>query len=1117
MQSVQVVRQYRCRSPFQRFIRDTNISALLETCIEEGHEQTRMSETKPRYSGLFTRRKTQDHTRCSAATQTPGLTVVADADSRQPCTEPHDTRPVSDQFSARLVAKKEAETQESKSFFKIPRRKKATSLNKDGNATRPSLERQSSSEQTRHSFQFVRSPFEAMMRPTLSGRSSNASLVPSGGANGALVVASSSMAVQGSPRIDVTTPTDVRGMSRQPSTRSVVSFKSSQSTPVSDASNKKAENDADRIQSRGRSLTYGGTDTKRKTSTAKPSKFFSMGRLLREPEDVSLFRPLSRESSPVPTSGSPKRQQVEKPSLPSLPDRIEGESSHQFLARMDARMPRTLAASVLATSDDTFHLGCLRLYMQKFDFVNDPLDMALRKLLMDTHLPKETQQIDRVLNAFSERYQVCNPRLYDTQVTPYVLSFALIMLHTDRFNQNNKYKMTKAQFLKNTTSEHTEHVSSDVLEYFYDNIISTPFILVEDELEGLSSDRSGPSTPTEFSGGRIASNAILTGAQNPGTFGRKSFDLYPMIMEDKLDTLRPHLTPILEHNHTLAYTGTLPVINIAKLHRAFTHPATLQLVSARSRPEAFATDSSIQNPLDTDPGLVDIQITKIGILKKREQKKAGSKPVYREWGVMLTPSQLLLFKNVTWVKHYMHQARDHNMKSERLVLTPPVHNYAPDSYMPTSDTVAMYDSSASKKTTHFCFFGRGGQQTHLIASSEDEMNDWVAKINYAAAFQTAGVRIRGTMTTQSSDALKRHRRPTSSSTMSTLNGSIASQSDIVSARQNQLSSKIAEMETRLRAKDQQFTLLQQHGRNLCTLTPIQPRTRTSLITAAGSLSAKMSWVHMELVKIQCHRDILVKDLELETNPQATLFTTPVRPGTPPIVAVATKSSPSKNRIGNVVGSLMRQVSTDTMKRVNRQFSASEAKRLSNDTLASEELRQHSRKPSEIETDYLRNVDFSAEALDNMFVNSPVVTERSEATIPETDAAASVHVATGVAGLDPPKSRSLSSLKTNLTLSTRTGKANKVHTETADPELESVLSSPSSGQSSGHFILHGRKVSVVQTPTALLPISPPVFPEGLQARSASTSTVGSGGDVFLDACEQQCPPQADQTLLHPILD
>jgi len=34
---------------------------------------------------------------------------------------------------------------------------------------------------------------------------------------------------------------------------------------------------------------------------------------------------------------------------------------------------------------------------------------------------------------------------------PYILAFSLIMLHTDAFNKSNRRKMTKADYIKNTS------------------------------------------------------------------------------------------------------------------------------------------------------------------------------------------------------------------------------------------------------------------------------------------------------------------------------------------------------------------------------------------------------------------------------------------------------------------------------------------------------------------------------------------------------------------------------------------------------------------------------------------------------------------------------------------
>lgn len=50
--------------------------------------------------------------------------------------------------------------------------------------------------------------------------------------------------------------------------------------------------------------------------------------------------------------------------------------------------------------------------MRRFNFRNQPLDVALRLLLLEAKLPHESQQIDRILGAFAQRYEECNSQLY---------------------------------------------------------------------------------------------------------------------------------------------------------------------------------------------------------------------------------------------------------------------------------------------------------------------------------------------------------------------------------------------------------------------------------------------------------------------------------------------------------------------------------------------------------------------------------------------------------------------------------------------------------------------------------------------------------------------------------
>ncbi len=108
---------------------------------------------------------------------------------------------------------------------------------------------------------------------------------------------------------------------------------------------------------------------------------------------------------------------------------VDQDSPEVYLARLEEAVSKAEIAHVLAIryslhalslvmlanfflSADPFYAAALKLYISKFDFSNDPLDVALRRLLMDVGLPKETQQIDRVMEAFADRYTQCNSGLF---------------------------------------------------------------------------------------------------------------------------------------------------------------------------------------------------------------------------------------------------------------------------------------------------------------------------------------------------------------------------------------------------------------------------------------------------------------------------------------------------------------------------------------------------------------------------------------------------------------------------------------------------------------------------------------------------------------------------------
>lgn len=582
---------------------------------------------------------------------------------------------------------------------------------------------------------------------------------------------------------------------------------------------------------------------------------------------------LSRQGSFTPaTPGSvaSKSNSLQLPREESivLPERLDDESPAKYIARIEGMVSRGVVAAALSKGTDPFSTAALRSFMRTFSFFGDPMDMAIRKLLMEAELPKETQQIDRCLQAFANRYHECNPGIYSSPDQAYFIAFSLLILHTDVFNKNNKHKMQKTDYLKNTRGE---GIFDEILECFYDNICYTPFIHVEDDLD-MNSERHGS----------IKSKRKITLPAPPGDPSKRAakepLDPYTLIIDGNLDVLRPNLKATMPLEDQYNYLGAGQSLNLKDLQKTFFRTGVLQIVSARSRPDAFMSDNPLNNP-DDAPGIVDIKITKVGLLWRKEAKKRKTRSPWQEWGAILTGAQLYFFRNTSWVKNLMHQYESHIKAGHDgipITFKPPLEEFKPDALMSTKGAVALLDTSYKKHKNAFIYVRQGGLDEVLLADDEHELNDWLAKLNYAAAFGTSGVKMRGVVggtydghsrrafrRLDSSDATQLVETPTGlvSIARSRIDHKMAQ--DIQLARREFMQEKIAEADRKIEESKKALENQLRNARHLQILAPIQPRTREQLLLAAARMSAQLRWARMEIWKEICHRDILALDLKEE--------------------------------------------------------------------------------------------------------------------------------------------------------------------------------------------------------------------------------------------------------------
>ncbi len=613
--------------------------------------------------------------------------------------------------------------------------------------------------------------------------------------------------------------------------------------------------------------------TRTSTSTGRKSfgDLFNLSRL-RQNSEPQYPKHASGPNTPAScTSKNNSMQLIREPSAPIvLPERHEDDTPAKYLVRLEEAVSRGVVASVLSKGTDPFSKAVLRSYMRGFGFFGDPMDMAIRKLLMEVELPKETQQIDRCLQGFADRYHECNPGIYASPDQAYFIAFSLLILHTDVFNKNNKYKMQKPEYLKNTRGE---GIFDEILECFYDNISYTPFIHVEDDLD--------------INGERIVQHKTKKksifprGPVDPAKgYSREPIDPYTLIIDSKLDLLRPNLKDVMNLEEHYSYLGTATSLNLQDLQNTFFRTGVLQIVSARSRPDAFMSDKTVNNPDEAQAGIVDIKITKVGLLWRKDVKKKKARSPWQEWGAILTGAQLYFFRNTTWIKNLMHQYDQHIKQGHDgipVIFKPPLEQFKPDALMSTDDAVALLDSNYNKHKNAFIFVRHGGFEETFLADNESEMNDWLAKLNYAAAFRTSGVRMRGVVggnydgqrtrgirrLESRSDSARAVQTPSGEVTIASGRIDVKMAEDILAARREIMRQKIASAEEKLAIAQKQLNDQLRNARHLQILAPIQLKSREQVVLAAGRMAAQLKWGRMEIWRLKCHKDILSMDLEEE--------------------------------------------------------------------------------------------------------------------------------------------------------------------------------------------------------------------------------------------------------------
>uniref|UniRef100_A0A8D0L9M7 Pleckstrin and Sec7 domain containing n=1 Tax=Sphenodon punctatus TaxID=8508 RepID=A0A8D0L9M7_SPHPU len=156
-------------------------------------------------------------------------------------------------------------------------------------------------------------------------------------------------------------------------------------------------------------------------------------------------------------------------------------------------------------------------YLKFFEFTGMSLDQALRSFLKELALMGETQERERVLAHFSQRYYECNPNAVFSEDGAHTLTCALMLLNTDLHGHNIGKRMSCSDFIGNLEGLNGgSDFPRELLKALYGSIKNEKlqWAIDEEELRKSLSELADPN-PKSIKRISSCSNPFLDFSQDP--------------------------------------------------------------------------------------------------------------------------------------------------------------------------------------------------------------------------------------------------------------------------------------------------------------------------------------------------------------------------------------------------------------------------------------------------------------------------------------------------------------------------------------------------------------------------------------------------------------------------
>lgn len=138
-----------------------------------------------------------------------------------------------------------------------------------------------------------------------------------------------------------------------------------------------------------------------------------------------------------------------------IKDASDLDEVSRFIFNKSGRLNKKVIGEYFAKPSN---VEILRKFISIFDYEGLRVDEAIRLLLKTFRLPGESQQIERIVENFAERYAECQesytPKEDEDFIKPnkdsvFILSYSIILLNTDLHNPQVKKQMTLEAYMKN--------------------------------------------------------------------------------------------------------------------------------------------------------------------------------------------------------------------------------------------------------------------------------------------------------------------------------------------------------------------------------------------------------------------------------------------------------------------------------------------------------------------------------------------------------------------------------------------------------------------------------------------------------------------------------------------